>query len=173
MEPSISNEWPTGRRSRWAASLSGAAAEAAARPGDVAAGATRDCDASIDTAWALLASSHSRCRRSRRAVRRSYAFRDKSGCFATFAMILCASVTTKRAVCSSTDQGGGKRRGVSAFPVRCAVGPTGTEPTRKNRTRNNRPVLVLGGHGILCSHRRSGRRSTASALPRRARSGGR
>ena len=62
------------------------------------------------------------------------------------------------------------RRGVSAFPVRCAVGPTGTEPTRKNRTRNNRPALVLGGHGILCSHRRSGRRSTASALPRHARS---
>ena len=36
-------------------------------------------------------------------------------------------------------------------------GLLGTEPTRKNRTRNNRSALVLGGHRILCSHRKSGR----------------
>ena len=54
-----------------------------------------------------------------------------------------------------------------------AVGLADTEPSRKNRIRNNRLVLVLGERHILCTHKPLGRHSTASVLWRRIRSAGR
>src|SRR6516225_1485425 len=67
---------------------------------------------------------------------------------------------------SSTDQGGGKRWGVTAAYRPVWPGPADTGPSRKNRTHNNRRVLPLDEHRILCSRRKSGRRSTASVLSR-------
>src|SRR6516165_5063268 len=69
--------------------------------------------------------------------------------------------------------GGGKRRAVTAAHRPVWLGPADTGPSRKNRTHNNRRVLPLDEHRILGSHRKSGRRSTASVLSPHVRSTGR
>ena len=69
--------------------------------------------------------------------------------------------------------GGGKRRAVTAAHRPVWLGPADTGPSRKNRTHNNRRVLPLDEHRILGSHRKSGRRSTASVLSPHVRSAGR
>ena len=107
-----------------------AAAAAAARLGDVAAGARRDCDASIDTAWALLASSHSRWRRCRRAVRRSYAFRAKER------LLRYVSDDSPRLIScvrSSTPAGGGRaRHSRRPIPRRTRAAGSGGEAWRRS-----------------------------------------
>jgi hypothetical protein len=62
-----------------------------------------------------------------------------------------------------------ERRAVTA----AWLGPADTGPSRKNRTHNNRRVLALAEHRIVCSHRKSGRRSMASVQWQRVRSAGR
>jgi hypothetical protein len=68
---------------------------------------------------------------------------------------------------------GGKRRAVTVAHRPVWPEPADTALSHKNRTHNNRQVLALGEHRILCSHRKSGRRSTASVQSPRVRSAGR
>src|SRR5262249_58232022 len=71
------------------------------------------------------------------------------------------------------NRGGGRRQPATATHRPVWPGQADTGPSRKNKTHNNRRVLPLDEYRILCSHRKSGRRSTASVLSPHVRSTGR
>jgi hypothetical protein len=86
---------------------------------------------------------------------------NSSGSFALFAAILRASSLLSNLAAD-----------LRPGPRQRLAGPKDTAPIRKNKTHSSRPALLSGAR-ILCSHRKTGRRSIASVLRQHIRSAGR